>query len=338
MLGTFLDKASGLLDKGFIIAYWFPVFIAASIAVLIRARVYGWKASLELWQQNWTAKAQEGAQVSSNIDLSGQIIVLVGALILVTVLAYMLLPFTRSVVRFYEGYWPLGLQNWFTNLPLLGEKAIWQKMSKKCDKAELTENWQVYNHLYVQLFHSFPSKDDRLMPMRLGNTLRASEDYSKAAYGDGMDCVFWWPRMWPLMPEAVQKEIDESVTPMVALLNFSSLIVLVCVAGSVYLNYETLWREGLLLLLAGLALGWLSYRSAVAQGQDYGEKIRSAVDLYRFDLLKAIYQPLPKSLDEEILLWKKLMLWLYNRDRGAVAAMKYDLRCSSEEGRTEVED
>jgi hypothetical protein len=76
----------------------------------------------------------------------------------------------------------------------------------------------------------------------------------------------------------------------------------------------------------------------VAQAQDYGEKIRSAVDLYRFDLLKALYQPLPRSLEEEILLWKKLVLWLYNRDREAVATMKYDLKCTSEEGRTEVED
>jgi len=338
MLGSFLDKATSLLDKGFILAYWFPVFIAASIAVLIRAWVYGWKASLELWQQNWTAKAQEGAQVSASSELSVQIIVLVGALILVAVLAYMLLPFTRSVVRFYEGYWPLGLQSWFTNLPLLGEKTIWQKMSDECDQAELDKNWQVYNHLYVQLFHSFPSKADRLMPMRLGNTLRASEDYSKAAYGDGMDCVFWWPRMWPLMPDAVQKEIDESVTPMVALLNFSSLIVLVCVVGSVYLYHETLWRESLLVLLAGLALAWLSYRSAVAQAWDYGERIRSAVDLYRFDLLKALCQPLPATLDDEIKLWMKLFLWLYTNNRGAVADMRYDVKSEPDKANRDVED
>ena len=38
MLGTFLDKATGLLDRNFLVAYWFPIFIAASIAVLIRAR------------------------------------------------------------------------------------------------------------------------------------------------------------------------------------------------------------------------------------------------------------------------------------------------------------
>ena len=174
--------------------------------------------------------------------------------------------------------------------------------------------------------------------MRLGNTLRASEDYSKAAYGDGMDCVFWWPRMWPLMPEAVQKEIDESVTPMVALLNFSSLIVLVCVAGSVYLYRETLWLEASLLLIAGLAISWLSYRSAVAQAWDYGERIRSAVDLYRFDLLKALNQPLPATLDDEIKLWKKLFLWLYTKNRGAVVDMKYDIKSGQDEANRDVED
>jgi hypothetical protein len=260
-------------------------------------------------------KGQEGG-------LSAQIMVLAGAFILITVLAYLLLPLTRPMIRFCEGYWPLRLQSWFIDLPLLGESKIWQQKSDKCARAEAAENWQVYNHLHVQLFYSFPLRQDRLMPTRLGNTLRSAEDYSQAAYG--MDCVFWWPRLWLLLPEAVQKEVDESVKPMVALLNFSSLIAFVSILGSLYLGYEGLWQEGLWIVIGGLVLAFVSYRLAVAQSRDYGEKIRSAVDLYRFDLLKALRQPLPATLDDEIKLWERLMLWLYNWDRGAVAAMKYD--------------
>jgi hypothetical protein len=319
MLGSFLDKATSLLDKSFLIAYWFPVFMSASIAVLIGAWVLGWKTVLNLWQQDWMVKGQEGG-------LSGQIMVLVGALILITVLAYILMPFTRPIVRLYEGYWSLGLQRWVTDLPVFGERKIWRKMSDQRDRAEIGKDWLVYNHFHVQLFYGFPSMQDRIMPTRLGNTLRASEDYSYASYG--MDCAFWWPRLWPLLPEALKKEVEESVTPMVALLNFSSLIAIVSVLSSVCLGRTGLGKQGILVILAGLALAVISYRSAVAQAQDYGERIRSAVDLYRFDLLKALHQTLPTTLEDEIKLWEKLMLWLYNRDRGAVADIKYNLKSS----------
>jgi hypothetical protein len=62
------------------------------------------------------------------------------------------------------------------------------------------------------------------------------------------------------------------------------------------------------------------------------------VDLYRFDLLKALHQPLPATLDDEIKLWERLMLWLYNWDRGAVASMKYDLKRESSEDGNEIEE
>ncbi|HNQ55311.1 MAG TPA: hypothetical protein PKG66_07845, partial [Methanothrix sp.] len=67
----------------------------------------------------------------------------------------------------------------------------------------------------------------------------------------------------------------------------------------------------------------VTYRASVAQALSYGNRIRSAVDLYRFKLLKALSQPLPETLDDEIKIWEQLMVWLYNNDRGAVTAMRY---------------
>ncbi len=49
MLSTFLDKASGLLSRRFLVAYWFPTFIAAVLALLPRVWVYGVGASWRWW-------------------------------------------------------------------------------------------------------------------------------------------------------------------------------------------------------------------------------------------------------------------------------------------------
>jgi len=317
MLGTFIDKASGLFEKDFLLAYWFPVFISFSFAVLIMSSIYGLKAVCGLWTLDCLVNSQGG-------ELSAQVLLIAGILILFTMLAYLLMPLTRPLIRFYEGYWPLSLRNKFTDMPILGEKIVWQEKSANRDRAEIDKNWQVYENLHVQLFYGFPTREDRLMPTRLGNILRAAEDYSQQAYG--MDCNFWWPRMWPLMPETVQREVKESVTPIIALLNFSFLVVVVSILVSMYSSQEGPVTRSLMVLIAGLSLAMISYRSALAQAQDYGERIRSAMDLYRFDLLKSLHQSLPATLDEERLLWEKLIHWLYTGNRKAVAAMRYDLK------------
>jgi hypothetical protein len=59
------------------------------------------------------------------------------------------------------------------------------------------------------------------------------------------------------------------------------------------------------------------------QAYIYGEILRVAIDLYRFDLLKALHQSLPETPNEEIELWDKLLKWLYISDRGCVTDVKY---------------
>jgi hypothetical protein len=87
-----------------------------------------------------------------------------------------------------------------------------------------------------------------------------------------------------------------------------------------------------MVVVGGIILALISYRAAVAQAQDYGDRIRSAMDLYRFDLLKSLRQAMPENLGAEIKLWEQLMLWLYNGDRGVVVGMKYDQGGDNEDG------
>jgi hypothetical protein len=138
----------------------------------------------------------------------------------------------------------------------------------------------------------------------------------------GMDLPFWWPRLWSLLPEAEQKGVEEALTSLVALLNLAALLMLVALDGSIYFYRAHLaWWA---VLAGGSALAWLIYSGAVVQARSYGERLRAAVDLHRFDLLKALHVSLPAGPLEEQDRWEQLASWLYRHDLGTAYKLGYD--------------
>jgi hypothetical protein len=302
MLSVFLDKASGLLDRRFLVAWWFPTLIASTAMLLLGAIPYELINAWQWWQQ------QDGLV---------QTWLLFGGLLLVTLFAYLLQALTRPMMRLYEGYWPHRVRRWFCKLV---EKR-WQRWRRERVEAA-KDDVSRYTTLQDRLYHEYPPQAERLLPTRLGNVLRSAEDYPAIAYG--MDAIFWWPRLWPLLPEATQKGVEDEFTPVLALLNLATLIGIVAVSGAIYILRAWVgWWQPLAVLLGGLFLSWAAYRGATVQARNYGQRIRAAVDLYRFDLLKALHQSLPLTPQEERALWKQLAAWLYNQDRGAVQGLTY---------------
>ena len=316
MLSTFLDKAGGLLNRRFLVAYWFPTLFAALLLLLPRALVYGLGATWRWWAglvppQDYTGEG------SPHLGL------LAGGLLLITLIAYLLQAFTRLLVRTYEGYtWPSALRRWAA-----GRAARrWRALKKERAEAARQNDLACYAHWQNQLYHEYPDRAWLLLPTHLGNVLRAAEGYAGRAYG--MDAPFWWPRLWPLLPEKSQAAVDDALTTMVSLLNFVTLMVYVAVDVAFYLDgcripYRAWWAVGALAL--GGLLVIVAYRGAVAQARSYGQQIRTAIDLYRFELLKALHLPLPATPQEERALWARLATWLYNNDLGAVRDLVYDL-------------
>jgi hypothetical protein len=293
------------------VVWWFPTLIVGAAALLLGVIPYGLADAWQWWQQ------QDGLV---------QTWLLLSVLLLVTLFAYLLQAFTRPLVRLYEGYWPHWLRRWFQKMV---EKR-WQRWRKKRAEAAKSDPSR-YAALQDRLHHEYPPQAERLLPTRLGNALRAAEDYPITTYG--MDAVFWWPRLIPLLPEAVQKGIEDALTPLLALLNLATLIGLVAVGGAIHLwqNQMGGWQGPIAVLIVGLLLARLSCLGAVAQARGYGQHIRAAVDLYRFDLLKALHQSLPASPQEERALWNQLAAWLYNQDRGAVQGLTYQHKKKEEE-------
>jgi hypothetical protein len=324
MLSTFLDKAGGLLNRRFLIAYWFPTLFAALLLLLPRALVYGLSATWRWWAgllppQDYTGEG------------SPQLALLAGGLLLITLIAYLLQAFTRLIVRTFEGYtWPSTLRRWAA-----GRAARrWHALKKERAEAASQNDLAHYAHRQDQLYHEYPGQAWLLLPTRLGNVLRAAEGYGDRAYG--LDAPFWWPRLWPLLPEKSQAAVDDALTTVISLLNFAALMVYVTADVALYLNgcriaYCLWWAVGALAL--GILLIVVAYQGAVAQARSYGQHIRTAIDLYRFELLKALHLPLPATPWEERALWNRLATWLYNNDLGAARDLAYDLGKQDQEAK-----
>jgi hypothetical protein len=278
MLGTFLDKLNVFFDRRFMIAYWSPIFIGLGFTVGLVGVLVGPLAALGWWT------GRSGTE---------QVLLGVGVLLVITVLAYVLEALTIPIVRLYEGYWPKGL---LTNWACTRQKA---RKAKSDDSA---------------CYHNYPLDSDLMKPTRLGNVLVASEDYPHQLYQ--LDAVLWWPRLAALLPETFRTQVDMALTPMLAMLNLSMMFTLLAFGGgiAVLLTNRLWWLLGVV-FLGGLLLARVCYLVAVNQAVDYGESVRVAFDLYRYDIFKQMHIPLPENLFKERLLWDLLNKWLFSYAR-----------------------
>lgn len=304
MSGEFPDSVATLFDRRFFLAYWCPTILSFLVGLLIYSWPKDWKP-LDLYL-SVSQNGSSGSQPSFHFE------VILATLLLTLIIAHLLQAFSHPLVQFWEGYWPKLLWNRYKSARGVNDE--WVKLKK--ERTSARNNPTSYALVHEQLFYGYPSQKDKLLPTKLGNILRAAEDYAKSNYG--MDVVFWWPRLWLILPETVQQEIEDSQTPMISLINLATQLVVISSAGFFYLCWQYKGSWGLFAFLAafitlivGITLTVFVYRGAISHAKVYGTLIRSVVDTYRFDLLRALHQPMPSNLSEEKKLWNNLIRWVY---------------------------
>lgn len=282
MFTTFLDKLSSLFDKRFLIAYWGPLLIGLALSVAVWSTQAGATAAGAWWD------AQSATQ---------QLLFMLGVLLAVTVLAFVLQAFTVPLVRLYEGYWP----SWLRRLEqhcIAVEKARRDRLHDAGDRRAA--------------LYSYPSEERLVRATRLGNTMTAAEEYAWSVYR--ADAIIWWPRLTAILPDTLRGQLDGAFTPVVALLNLCTILLLWAVGGGGWLL-----RQGgdpwlfVLVFGGGLLLAWLCSRAAITQAEEYGDLVRTAFDLHRRDLLQQLCLSLPEDLYREQRLWTKLGNLHYHR-------------------------
>lgn len=281
-------------------------------------------------------------------NISGQLSVGLAILLLATLIMWIgfaLFSIVNWTVRLYEGYY---LPSWLSKLLVfIFYKGPHKKKTKYIQQImqanqELPPDWKekvdkYYNQAwsdYSDLELSSPIRQEHLLPSKLGNVLRASEQYPEKyglIAGAGINI---WPRLTVLLPLNMANQLEDKNNSILFLLNSSLLSYasgLIAVLFSVvfrivhaypriliyienqavkdvFNNSTPATNEIKYLIFAGVwfLLGYALYIFSIPVAKTMGLLIRSSFDLYRFDLLKQLNYSLPETLSQEQSLWMKI--------------------------------
>jgi hypothetical protein len=224
----------------------------------------------------------------------------------VLVMALMFQPLQLSLVRLLEGYWG---SSWLAEkATVLGVALERRRRAALAQAAELATaadgagpNERARMALAAWRLRQWFPPQDKLLPTRLGNALRAAEDRAGRRYG--LDAVVVWPRLYPLVRANLAAVLVDQRDQLDLAARFSVAFFVMAAAGAAVLYRYPAW---LAVPGGALVLSWLSYRSAVAAAIAYGETIEATFDHHRFDLLKALHLPLPADRESERLANQRL--------------------------------
>ena len=295
MFTKFWDKlAEGLADS------W-------NVKILAPAAAF-WGAGLIAW--GWRHGWDSILGVVTKADIVRGAALSIAGLFLLTVSSGLVEWVTLPVLRLMEGYWPWPFEGLRFRLAVwLGRKLQrqhkrWQTLSKEYEAAKLgARGMEEYARLDSELVASYP-ETSRLLPTRLGNVLRAAEDYPSVRYGLAISVV--WPRLWLVLPDSTRNELStarQSLDERTRLLIWGLLFAI-----------WSIWSWWAIPIAIGVVA--VAYRGMFGAARVYGDLLRASFDLHRFAMYKSLSWPPPSATTSEVAHGKALTQYLH---RGAEA-------------------
>ncbi|MEV0600363.1 hypothetical protein AB0I82_13845 [Streptomyces sp. NPDC050315] len=235
------------------------------------------------------------------------------------VVALLLDPLQLRLVRLLEGDWPSSLAG-------VSRRSIKRQRTHR-DRLVLStllgdspgpRDVQRVGTAAAALRRRFARDDKPPRPTALGNALAAMEDRAGLQYG--WDAVVAWPRLYPLLSPGVRSVVDGQRERLDTLARLS-----VCSTVTTVLASALLYASGWWILLAALpaAIARTAYIGTVHTAVAYGKAVEVAFDLHRFDLLRHLHLPFPRTLQEERVLSDQVCLvWR----QGVDLACRYEHR------------
>lgn len=174
----------------------------------------------------------------------------------------------------------------------------------------LEEKLKAERPLYEQQIRDYFPTVTAFLPMTLGNTIAAFEEYPWIRYG--IDAVILWPRLLPtLTKENYAVYVEREKAGLDFVLNLCFLLLLfdleMVYTGLIFSQNYVDW-----LIAAGFIafLAFVCYKTAVVGAYGWGTTVRVAFDLYRYHLLKALYGHPPENFADETGRWTQISQFL----------------------------
>lgn len=213
-------------------------------------------------------------------------------------------PNTQWIQDFFSDWHGLGSPLQETQSSVSGSLDQWK---------DILDTLIVQYSAYRREFKSgYPDERTFILPTRLGNVIRSFEYYSTREYG--IDSIVMWQRLVAVIPKDFAVSIDDTKTTFDFMLNCSVLSLLLAVSifaagilAPARLIAVTTVPYWLIEVLVFSFLFYFFYRLSINRVSAWGEMVKSAFDLYRWELLKALgYQDKPVGRDQERKLWGEI--------------------------------
>jgi hypothetical protein len=267
------------------------IFLAGLGALYVHAQI-GWQNLFQWWQA---------------LATSTQLVLAAASLLLVVATAAPFDAFTPTFLRWAEGYWSDNrLLRWLYEWRRKHHHRVVEESQRKFgelrdkqDKGMLSHQEKRHVQQLDELLHYYPPDPQRAMPTFLGNIIHAAEDHARVRYG--LDPVVVWARLYSSLNSTIQDAVETSQANLSLAVRLIAQAAFFAVIGALFEFASGKWPIGLLVLIASWAVAYLAYQAAIQATKSYGELIRAAFDLYRFDLYQSLHLPLPaQSGDEEL--------------------------------------
>ena len=296
MFGGMLDKVTGILDQRLVLTSLLP-------AIAFWAAVAGLAGSQMGWQHVETRW--------NHLDGTAKILLAVVAVGVLVLFALILSVSEGALLGLYEGYWgSRGPSGW---LAAAGKR--WHKRRRRLKGADYEFIYMNYPRDRNLNAPGAANRPEYMMPTSLGNIIKAAELYPGDEGRYGIDAVFFWPRLYQIIPDNARSSLIDARTSLALMLNICTLALglaagtLIALAATTIKPAAAFWATA----ASAAVVAWLAYRSALGPARVYGELVRAMYDLYRGDLLAKLGFALPGTLAGERELWKNLGLQMYRR-------------------------
>ncbi len=298
-----LSTISGQFSKSIFLAAFTPVVIFAILVLTLIEPLLpiGWEAFVPI----------------AFLGTEWQVVVV---LLIGIVLGNILYSLNIPIIRLYEGYPWRGIGGKLTayrQRQLLDLEVRRERMLTL--RSALPENDPVRAGVEQRLARltrerksDWPRGAAAVLPTRLGNVIRAFEHYPVSQYK--MESITVWPRLIAKIDPVYATSIDDSKTAFDFMLNSSVLCALLAVLNlfvGVWFGIPTgspwLVVRWVLQLIAFAGLAYFLYLASIGRARAWGNMVKGAYDLYRWDLLKQLgYDHRPDTKEGERELWSQI--------------------------------
>src|SRR6266498_1987653 len=194
MIAEALSQLSTVFRRRFVFNALLPTLVFATLLSAVVVTSFGSLHDLGVW---WVT-----------LDVLSKAISVLGYLAAVWFLAGAVASQWRGIVRFFEGYPAVRILR--GHVPgIAWHRAKRRELWAGSDDEDLEPDAHRAYPRYPLLEDEEDEQDEyeEVLPTRLGNILRAAERYPISHYG--MDAVYFWPRLFPLLPPEFKADYEE---------------------------------------------------------------------------------------------------------------------------------